>query len=88
MITAVCASTCRSLDDTSIGFTQISERITWQIPKYWTHARCGVKHRSSGNRLGEMIAGLRFSYHRVPTPLDTPSYLWSPWGVVMVWIFL
>jgi hypothetical protein len=46
----------------------------------------GVKHRSSGNGLGQMITGLRFSFFLSSHRWTHPTIYDRDWGVQALWI--
>ncbi len=51
-----------------------------------THVLHGVKHRSSGNGLGQMIPGLRFSFLLSSHCWTHPTIYDRDWGVQALWI--
>ncbi len=86
MIIAVWAITRGSSDDTGVGS---SLHILVDYPglaEHQTHTVHGVKHRSSGNGLGQMITGLRFSFLLSSHRWTHPTIYDRVWGVQALWI--
>jgi hypothetical protein len=86
MITAVWAITCGSLDNTGVGSSLHILADYPGLANHWTHALHGVKHRSSGNGLGQMITGLRFSFLLSSHRWTHPTIYDRDGGVQVLWI--
>jgi hypothetical protein len=86
MITAVWAITRGSLDDTGVG-SLLHILVDYPgLADHQTHVLHGVKHCSSGNGLGQMITGLKFSSLLSSHRWTHPSIYDRDWGVQVLWI--
>jgi hypothetical protein len=86
MITVMWAITRGSSDNTGIGSSLHILADNPGLADHWTHAMHGVKHRSSGNGLGQMITGLRFSFLLSSHRWTHPTIYDRDWGVQVLWI--